>query len=160
MDYYQTITLVADQEIGHYFLWHRFYQRLHYALVRTKLTQQTTDIAVSFPQYRHRKIDDQDSYLLGAQLRVFAPSEARLAALNIAEICSTFSDYLHFTGVKAVPEQHQYLQVTRYHSKDNASIRRAIRRRMQRENCSGSRGQSILQVCKSGSNSLAVYSNG
>lgn len=120
MKVYQELTLLPDEEIGHYFLWTKVYTQVHLALAECKLEETITDIGLSFPQYHLKKG-------LGRKLRVFAPNEQRLKALNLADKLSRLLDYVHITSIREVPENVDSFQnVSRWREK--TGIERKARR--------------------------------
>lgn len=120
MKVYHELTLLPDEEVGHYFLWTKVYTQVHLALVESKLEESLTDIGLSFPQYH---IDKG----LGRKLRVFAPSEQRLNELNLASKLSRLLDYVHITSAREVPGQvESYQKVSRWREK--TGIERKARR--------------------------------
>jgi CRISPR-associated endonuclease Csy4 len=88
MNFYQELTLLPTDDIGHYFLWSKIYQQLHLALV--ELTGgQGGSVGFSFPEY------SANQPRLGRKLRVFAPTEAQLTQCNVRKWLERLSDYCH-----------------------------------------------------------------
>ncbi|NKF51197.1 type I-F CRISPR-associated endoribonuclease Cas6/Csy4 [Shewanella sp. WXL01] len=116
MNYYQEITLLPDAEISLGFIWQKVFQQVHIALVDNKNADNTSSVAVGFPQYRKAK------FPLGSKLRLFAESEQDLEKLNITKWLSRLEDYAHIKAIKAVPDETQYVSFVRKSVKSAARI--------------------------------------
>ncbi|WP_432463656.1 type I-F CRISPR-associated endoribonuclease Cas6/Csy4 [Agarivorans sp. QJM3NY_33] len=125
MKYYLDISLLPNDDLGHYFLWEKLYHQVHLALVDYKNQQGQFNIAAGFPQYCAQKCR------LGAKLRLFAETESCLAALNIELWLAKYNDYLHITRIKPVPEKVKSF-VSYARPAFAASIKQSITRRMKR----------------------------
>lgn len=124
MNFYQELTLLPTDDIGHYFLWSKIYQQLHLALV--ELTEgQGGSVGFSFPEYSAKQPR------LGRKLRVFAPTEAQLTQCNVHKWLERLSDYCHISSIRAVPEQTQYAVFARKQCVSNPE--RLARRRAKRK---------------------------
>jgi CRISPR-associated endonuclease Csy4 len=121
MQHYLDITLLPNDEIGHYFLWSKLYQQVHLALVELGGGQ----VGFAFPEYSSGQLR------LGRKLRVFALSEDVLAQLNLSKWLSRLMDYCHITSIRAVPEHTQYAVFTR--KQCESSPERLARRRAKRK---------------------------
>lgn len=99
MKFYQEITLLPDTEISLYFIWQKVYQQLHIALVENKDNEDNSKIALSFPKYNESKTH------LGDKLRIFAETEDQLKQFNTSHWLERFSDYIHITSIRSVPEK-------------------------------------------------------
>ena len=125
MKYYLDITLLPDTEITLGFIWHKVYQQLHIALADNKVADNRSEIAISFPEYGNKQ------FPLGNKLRLFASTEDKLDKLAIAKWLQRFSDYLHVTSIKVVPENvNEYATFSR--KQFNTNIARLARRRVKR----------------------------
>lgn len=124
MKYYLDITLLPNDDVGHYFLWGKLYQQLHLALVEHNQSKDGA-MGISFPHYSTKPPQ------LGLKLRLFAPNESELARLNIAKWLSRFSDYCHISSIKEVPEHTQFALFSRKHCQTNPE--RLARRRAKRK---------------------------
>ncbi|GBU09487.1 hypothetical protein AwWohl_06250 [Gammaproteobacteria bacterium] len=131
MQHYVDITLLPNDEVGHYFLWGKLYQQMHLAMVAHNRGDNGV-IGFSFPEYRTEKAR------LGSKLRIFAPTKDELTELNIAKWLSRFSDYCHISSIKQVPEHTQYALFSRRHCRTN--IEGLVRRRVKRK------GESLEQA--------------
>ncbi|NRB23692.1 type I-F CRISPR-associated endoribonuclease Cas6/Csy4 [Shewanella sp.] len=126
MKYYLDITLLPDAEANLGFLWQKVYQQIHLALAEHKTADNTSAVAVSFPEF------SQDKYPLGSKLRLFAASESALQALDIPQWLQRLTDYCHCTSIKAVPSAvTQYAVFNRVQFDTN--IERMARRRAKRK---------------------------
>jgi len=131
MKYYLDITLLPDSEITLGFIWFKVYQQVHIALVENKIAENSSAIALAFPQYGLSK-DKAEGFPLGNKLRLFAPTQQHLDKLNIHHWLKRLSDHTHITSVKAVPENvSEYIYVKRKQCKTNTS--RLARRRAKRK---------------------------
>lgn len=124
MKYYLDITLLPNEDVGHYFLWGKLYQQLHLALVEHNQSKDG-NIGFSFPQYSSKPPQ------LGLKLRLFAPTESELVMLNIAKWLSRFADYCHISSIKTVPDHTQFALFSRKHCQTNPE--RLARRRAKRK---------------------------
>lgn len=121
MQHYIDITLLPDEEIGHYFLWSKLYQQVHLALVELGSGQ----VGFSFPEY------SRGQPRLGRKLRVFASTEDVMARLDLAKWLERISDYCHLSRIRTVPEHTQYALVSRKQFATNPE--RLARRRAKRK---------------------------
>lgn len=101
MEFYQEITLIPNAEIEKHFLLSKVYQQLHLGLVEMQDEQNKVPIGISFPEYQ----SGEKLGVLGAKLRLFAPDEATLARLNVNHWLCRLSDYVHYTGIRPVPDK-------------------------------------------------------
>ncbi|OAV32828.1 CRISPR-associated protein, Csy4 family [Moraxella catarrhalis] len=74
---------------------------VHLAFVEQKDAQDKTIYGVSFPQYR--TLADKKIAYLGYKLRVFAPTEQALSALNLDKWLERLVDYIHISSIRSVP---------------------------------------------------------
>ena len=121
MKHYLDITLLPNDDIGHYFLWSKLYQQMHLALVE----QGSGQVGFTFPEY------SSGQPRLGRKLRVFAASEDVLTQLNLSKWLNRLMDYCHITSIRAVPEHSQYAMFTRKQCETNPD--RLARRRAKRK---------------------------
>jgi CRISPR-associated endonuclease Csy4 len=98
MKYYLDITLLPDAETNLGFLWQKIYQQIHLALVENKVGKNQSEVAVSFPEYGNK------GFPLGAKLRLFAETKEKLEQFHIGQWLKRFTDYVHCTSIKGVPE--------------------------------------------------------
>ncbi|MPX18709.1 type I-F CRISPR-associated endoribonuclease Cas6/Csy4 [Moraxella catarrhalis] len=101
MKFYQEITLIPQVDISPYTVWSKLYTQLHLAFVEQKDAQGKTVYGVSFPQYR--TLADKKIAYLGYKLRVFAPTEQALSALNLDKWLERLADYIHISSIRSVP---------------------------------------------------------
>ncbi|UJP05468.1 MAG: type I-F CRISPR-associated endoribonuclease Cas6/Csy4 [Nitrosomonas sp.] len=99
MEYYQEITLMPNADIDQYFLWSKTFQQIHLGLVEMQDDQKRAPIGVSFPEYK----SGEKCGVLGSKLRLFAPNEATLLQFDAGKWLIRLTDYVHCTGVRAVP---------------------------------------------------------
>lgn len=121
MQHYIDITLLPNDELGHYFLWGKLYQQVHLALVE----QGQGQVGVSFPEY------SKSQPRLGRKLRLFANDELRLQQLNLAKWLSRLLDYCHVSSTRKVPDEIKHVVFTRKHCQTNPE--RLARRRAKRK---------------------------
>lgn len=126
MYYYQEITLIPQAELSPYSIWRTLYTQLHLALVEHQDDQHEVGIGVAFPAYG---FGDNSPTTLGAKLRLFAATEGELQQLNIAHWLTRLSDYVHLTGVRAVPERRITGYSSFYRIQTKSSPERLARRR-------------------------------
>jgi CRISPR-associated endonuclease Csy4 len=131
MKYYLDITLLPDPEITVGFIWQKVYQQVHIALAANKIAENSSAIALAFPQCSQKR-DENVVFPLGHKLRILAPSKELLDKLAINNWLKRFSDHAHITSIKAVPENiTEFVYVKRVQCKTNLS--RLARRRAKRK---------------------------
>lgn len=101
MNYYLELTIIGNPELTPYQIWSKLYTQLHLAFVEQKDAQDKTIYGVSFPQYR--TLADKKIAYLGYKLRVFAPTEQALSALNLNKWLERLTDYIHISSIRSVP---------------------------------------------------------
>ncbi|STY80356.1 type I-F CRISPR-associated endoribonuclease Cas6/Csy4 [Moraxella catarrhalis] len=101
MNYYLELTIIGNPELTPYQIWSKLYTQLHLAFVEQKDAQDKTVYGVSFPQYR--TLADKKIAYLGYKLRVFAPTEQALSALNLNKWLERLTDYIHISSIRSVP---------------------------------------------------------
>lgn len=101
MNYYLELTIIGNPELTPYQIWSKLYTQLHLAFVEQKDAQGKTVYGVSFPQYR--TLADKKIAYLGYKLRVFAPTEQALSALNLNKWLERLTDYIHISSIRSVP---------------------------------------------------------
>lgn len=101
MNYYLELTIIGNPELTPYQIWSKLYTQLHLAFVEQKDAQDKTIYGVSFPQYR--TLADKKIAYLGYKLRVFAPTEQALSALNLDKWLERLVDYIHISSIRSVP---------------------------------------------------------
>ena len=115
MDNYLDIKIVPDDDIPIYFIRNKVYAKFHKALS----TLQSTNIGVSFPNYRVK---------LGDVIRVHA-SEARLNELQASNWLGGLSGYCEVSAVMPIPIEAKHRTISRIQSNMTASkLRRLIKR--------------------------------
>ncbi|MDP8079120.1 type I-F CRISPR-associated endoribonuclease Cas6/Csy4 [Phocoenobacter skyensis] len=137
MNYYQEVTLIKNADISLYFIWSKAFTQLHLALVeQAKKTNgesaETSNIGVSFPEYRCFEKEGKTVAILGSKLRIFAHTEQELEQLDFKKWLERLADYVHCSSIKAVPEQVSYICVKRFRQEKNRD--RQIRRYAKRHN--------------------------
>ena len=101
MKFYQEIVLLPNPEVNINFLWSKVFQQIHLGLVEMKNESNQVPIGVSFPEYATGKKFSP----LGSKLRLFAQEESILLKYDLAKWLARINDYVHFTGIKLVPEK-------------------------------------------------------
>jgi CRISPR-associated endonuclease Csy4 len=106
MKFYQEITLIDQAEISTYFIWSKLYTQLHLAFAEQKDTNEKVNIGVSIPKYvfEQKTQDSKARIHLGDKLRIFARSHADLEKLDIRKWLERFTDYVHLTSIREVPQ--------------------------------------------------------
>lgn len=127
MNHYLDITLLPNEEVGHYFLWEKLYHQVHLALVEHKNRVGQFEIAAAFPQFN--EMDNS----LGSKLRLLATQPQHLEDLKVSNWLRHFTDYLHISSIRPVPEKIEvYVAYSRPAIRANKA--REIARRMKRHN--------------------------
>ena len=121
MQHYIDITLLPNDEIGHYFLWGKLYQQVHLALVE----QEQGQVGVSFPEY------SKSQPRLGRKLRLFAINEQGLKQLDLSKWLTRLLDYCHISSIRPVPAEVRHVVFSRQHCV--SSPERLARRRAKRK---------------------------
>lgn len=101
MKFYLEITLLPNADIGSAFLWSKIFQQIHLGFVEVKNDDNSIPMGISFPEYNV----NEKKITVGRKLRIFAEDEATLARFNIAKWLSRFSDYVHYTRIRPVPDK-------------------------------------------------------
>lgn len=101
MRFYCEITLLPNPEVNLNFLWSKVFQQIHLGLVEMQDNQKRVPIGVSFPEY----VIGEKYSVLGGKLRLFAQDETTLDRFGAARWLSRLSDYVHYTGIRSVPEK-------------------------------------------------------
>ncbi len=126
MNYYQEISVLPNADIGLYFLWQKFYQQIHLALVENKRADNASAIGLAFPEY------DAGKYSLGTKLQLFAEEEKLLEQMCCERWLKRLSDYLYLSHIKPVPEKlagHAcFKHIKPKGNKENLARRRAKRK--------------------------------
>lgn len=97
MKYYQDITLLPDAEVPVHFLLSKVFMQIHIAFVEEKNKSGMMQYAVSFPEYGETS--------LGNKIRIFSIDRNELEKLDIRTKLSRFSDYVHVTSIRDIPER-------------------------------------------------------
>ena len=121
--YYQEVTLLPGFEIPLYFIWSNLYRQLHLAFVEMKDENGSVPYGVSFPQYQK----DKKQSSLGEKVRIFAVSEDALEQLAVKKWLQRLSDYVHITGIRAVPDKKEGYAVYRRVHQNNSAEKKARR---------------------------------
>ena len=101
MRYYIELTLLPNPEVDLYFLWSIILQAVDFGLVERQDEQKQSAIGVTFPEYKQ----EARFATLGSKLRLFAPSQAKLEALDVRKWLDKLTDYVHITSIRSVPEK-------------------------------------------------------
>lgn len=117
LKFYQEITIIPEPEIPLYDMWTRVFTQLHIALADVKNTHGIDTIGVSFPNYQFTEKQGKTFATLGYKLRVFAPSENELQALDLGKWLARLTDYLHLKSIQRVPDKHSHVIIRRYRHK-------------------------------------------
>lgn len=127
MRYYIELTLLPNPEVDLYFLWSKVFQQVHLGLVEKQDDQKQSTIGVAFPEYKQ----EARFATLGSKLRLFAPSQAELEALNVRKWLDKLTDYVHITSIRPVPEKvTEYVVYQRIQPK--TGIDRLVKRYLKR----------------------------
>jgi len=153
MKYYIEITLIPSVDVESHFLWSKFYQQVHLALVEMQNNHHAVEIGVAFPEY------DVEKHQLGSKLRFFAKEQTLLLQLNIKNWLKRLLDYVHITQIREVPEQvnayaiYKRKQPTRSFSK----LKRTIKRKALREGVSMEEAMEDLEKHLAKTEDKSVY---
>lgn len=123
MKYYQEATLLPGFEIPLYFVWSNVYRQLHLAFVDCKDENGGVPYGVSFPQYHQ----ENKQSTLGEKIRIFAASEDALEQLDVKRWLQRLGDYVHVTGIRAVPDKKEGYAVYRRIHQINSAEQKARR---------------------------------
>jgi CRISPR-associated endonuclease Csy4 len=115
MDYYLDIKIVPDEEVPIYFIRNKLYSKFHKAL----FTLNSTDIGVSFPNYKDK---------LGDVIRLHS-TENSLFKLQNTNWLGGLSGYCDVSSIQTVPDEVFYRTISRKQSNmTEAKLRRLIKR--------------------------------
>ncbi len=140
MKYYIEITLLPSADIPLYFLWEKIYQQVHLALVEVQDENGKVEIGAAFPEY------DSKASLLGSKLRLFAENKQKLEELAIGKWLARFTDYVHITTIREVPDRNYFACFRRVQPK--SSNARLARRKAKREGISVEQAMEFLSKRK------------
>ncbi len=104
MRFYQEITLLPNFEIDKNFLWFKLLTQIHLGLVKIQDGNRKSPIGVSFPEYSADK-SDKKKFGVGSKIRLFAQNEDDLIKFDSTKWLSCFSDYVHITAIRQVPQK-------------------------------------------------------
>ncbi len=142
MKFYIELTLLPSVEINPNFLWSKIYPLIHLALVEIQEADGSVPVGVAFPEYEMRKSR------LGCKLRLFALEEVVLEKLNLSQRFHRFSDYVHWTGIRPVPNGVQSYAF--YHrqqpNRSPSKLNRTIKRKAAREGVSLAEAEKQLAI--------------
>jgi CRISPR-associated endonuclease Csy4 len=128
MNYYIDIKLLTDSEITLGFIWKKLYAQIHLALVEVRDDDSLVSIGLSFPKYTEDRF-------LGDTLRLFAPTQDELEALDLNQWLGRLLDYLTISEIKEVPSNTtEFVSFRRKQFKVN--IERLARRQAKRKGIS------------------------
>lgn len=115
MDHYIDIKIKPDAELREYFLLNMVYTKLHKAL----FTLKSTDIGVSFPNYKVK---------LGDVIRIHG-NQTRLSELQDMNWLGDMNGYCEISEILAVPNNVKHMTVSRKQANmTQAKLRRLIKR--------------------------------
>ena len=129
MNFYQQIRLTPDAEVGLGFLWTKVYTQVHLALA--EYNNSANNIGISFPEYQYNEKKPKDS-TIGKVIRVFAKDTDSLAKLDLRKWLKRLEDYASLSEITECPTDSDYGVFTRYQPKNQSSLRRIARRRIER----------------------------
>lgn len=144
MSYYQEIRLIPDAEIGMGVIWSKVFSQVHLALADYKNKHKADNLGVSFPEYYHQENSENQNKpsSLGRSIRVFCSENDCLAKLDLKEWLSRLTDYASLSEVLTSDESSTHAVFSRYQPKTQSSMRRSIKRRMEK------RGETEEQAVK------------
>ncbi len=125
MQVYIDITLLPNAEAEPHFLLSKVFQKLHLALVENQDANGLSPVGITFPEFNEKE------HTLGSKIRLFATDEKSMAHLNVQRWLNRFSDYVHITSIRPVPENiTTYVRFSRIRTKTSKErlARRASRR--------------------------------
>ena len=128
---YLDITVRRNSDVNQYFVLQKVFQQLHLSLVEMQNAEGLVPLGLSFPKYQ---LEDKG---LGNKLRLLSAEENILEKFNAKESLARFSDYVHLTGIRAVPARVRgYAIYQRQQPKSTSALRRIARRMSEREGIS------------------------
>lgn len=122
---YVEITLLDTADVPLSFLWKKVFMKLHLRFVELKDGDGMVPYGVSFPGYSLEPLG------LGSTLRVFAVDEGGLDVLDLRKTFSDYTDYVHVTGLRNVPDGCSYSIYRRM--QPNGNLPKIARRKAIRE---------------------------
>ncbi|WP_413482870.1 type I-F CRISPR-associated endoribonuclease Cas6/Csy4 [Morganella psychrotolerans] len=126
MNYYQTITILPEATVSPVFIRQKVWQRIHIALADNKIAENSSAIAVAFPDYSSREPSP------GFRLRLLTIKYDELIKLNIAGRLTGMSGYIAISPVLPVPEQNIPVSYIREHVKGQLRIYKDMRSKAER----------------------------
>lgn len=104
MRFYQTITILPDALISAVFLRQQIWRQLHLILAENKTGENSSAVAVAFPDYCRKPQTPN-------RLRLLAGDYPSLAELGLSVRLAAFYPYIRLSGILPVPEK-RYRSVT------------------------------------------------
>ncbi|WP_347990023.1 type I-F CRISPR-associated endoribonuclease Cas6/Csy4 [Methylomonas sp. AM2-LC] len=136
--YYQDITILPDADTSPHFIMGRLYQAIHIGLVEQLDEYQNSPIGLTFPEYSAEK------RRIGNKVRLIGPKSV-IETFNAQKRLESLSDYVHATGIRAVPgEINRFGSFFRIRKKDTLSLPALARRKAKRKNISYEEALKIL----------------
>lgn len=141
MKFYIEITLLPGADIDLYYLWSKVYQQIHLSLVAMQDENGKVPVGIALPEYNEKE------YQLGSKLRLFASEESVLNELNIKAWIKNLHDYVHLTGIRAVPETVRSFAVysRKQINRSQSKLKRIIKRKAIRDGISIEEAGKYLQ---------------
>lgn len=137
MKSYLDITLRHNCDINLYFVLQKVFQHLHLGFVKIQDTHGVIPIGISFPEYKPT--------LLGSKLRLLSAEESVLEKFDAKGQLARFDDYIHVTGIRAVPSRtNSYVIYQRQQPKSASAFRRLVRRMSEREGISAAEAEARI----------------
>lgn len=111
MRFYQTITILPDALISAVFLRQQIWRQLHLILAENKTGENSSAVAVAFPDYCRKPQTP------GNRLRLLAGDYPSLAELGLSVRLAAFYPYIRLSGILPVPEKTLPVSYIREHVK-------------------------------------------
>ena len=144
---YVEVTLMPGIDVPLSFLWKKVFTKVHLRLVEVQDSNQNVPFGFSFPEYSENPLG------IGNKFRVFSKTDHDLLDLDLAGNLSNYSDYVHLTRIRNVPEACTYARYRR--AQPNGNLEKIARRKAMREGILYSEALKVLKrpdSNKSGSN--------
>lgn len=129
MNFHQEVRMIPDPEVGLGFLWMKSYTQIHLALVEYINNIDSDGLGIAFPEYNHDEKSPRKS-TLGHSLKISAKDTNALAKLDLATWLKRLEGYVTVSEIIRSDQLEKHITFTRYQPKNQARLRRMLRRRM------------------------------
>ena len=144
---YQEVRIIPDPEVGLGFLWTKVYTQIHLALAEYTKNIDPKGLGITFPEYNY-DIKNPKKSTLGRSLKVYTKDSDSLAKLDLKIWLKRLDGYVTLSGIVSAELSEKHAAFTRYQPKNQAGLRRMLRRRIEKLRESEEQAQSHIDQLK------------